>query len=386
MSIGENRVNFKIPKGFKKLLKAEDLLALISCFNDESAFSSTPEPIDILREYLELPDNRLYRILDIWSRGTYCFQIFQAYPYVWFIGLIRTGKSKATQIIKLVSFNGQFVVNPSTAFIFRCIEAIKPTLAIDEACGLDRSDKDIVAILNSGYKSGIVVPRVQKETGEIELFDVYCPKVINGLEELSETLQDRSITIKMEESTNPDIINRSVVEEHPIWQKIRLKLYKWTLENQDKIRDYYLTLESPEGISGRDWELWRPLLAIAKVLGDEAYQETLSFAKDYVRAKIASVTEALESQLLLWLLSKAPEDRKTDTFLFGELFYEFKEFMGGKNAPRWVTRQRIAFNFKKLGVVKRVYQTKDGTMYEIDWQKVRERAKKRGLKLENKEI
>jgi len=337
----------------------------------------------LLRRYIELPDERMYKVLDVWIRGTYMFQMFNAYPYIWFVGMIRTGKTKATTLLSLLSFRGHLITNPSPSFIFRVIEAVKPTLCIDEATGLDFSDKDIVAILNAGYKKGIRVPRVNMDKdGLVEFFDCYCPKVINGLTQLSSALIDRSIKIEMVESDNSEIMNKAIESNTPLWSEIRYELLCWALRFSNKIWLKYSTLECPNFMSGRDWELWRPLFAIASVLGDDYLAEISEFVEEYVKQRLFDLEGEIAHQILRALLTLAPERQAFSSYLLSSLFYEVQARLGGKNAPKWLTYRRLQFILKSvLKCVKKIETTKEGTFYVINWNAVRERAKKRGIEI-----
>jgi hypothetical protein len=361
---------------FKRI--ASDLLdgiPLDSAYESLAAFFET---------YVEMPDSRLYDVMDVWVRGTYMSQMFAAFPYIWFVGMIRTGKTKATSLLSLLSFRGHLVTNPSSAFIFRDIESVKPTLCIDEATGLDFNDKDIVAILNSGYKKGIKVPRVNMDKdGLVEFFDCYCPKVINGLSELSGALADRSIKIEMVESEDRKVINKTVDEKSNLWTRYRHKLLCWCLERSKDIWQQYITLSCPSGISGRDWELWRPLLAIAKTIDERCYNSVLSIAEEFVKRKVLDMEGEIAQQILRALITVAPEDQKYSKRLLSELFYEVQDRLGGqKNAPKWLTYNKFQFILKSvLKCVKSIDTSREGTFYTIHWDAVRERARKRGISL-----
>ena len=77
-------------------------------------------------------------------------------------------------------------------------------MILDEVEKLKNKDRDVhgavMAVLNSGFQKGATVPRMQKGKdgvlSEIE-YKTYGPKVIAGINSVSDTIADRSLVIKM---------------------------------------------------------------------------------------------------------------------------------------------------------------------------------------------
>src|SRR5215475_11584042 len=83
--------------------------------------------------------------------------------------------------------------------IFLGVEALHPTLLIDEADTFINGDADgLRGILNSGHRrSTASVLRTVGDAYDLKTFSTWCPKAIAAIGKLPGTLADRSIVIEM---------------------------------------------------------------------------------------------------------------------------------------------------------------------------------------------
>lgn len=88
---------------------------------------------DRFKMYIEFADEKLYSFFVLWSIGTYCFPLFNTYPYVHLIGLMQSGKSKLLSLCCCLSFSGLHSADITPACLFRLIEGTRSSLFIDEA-------------------------------------------------------------------------------------------------------------------------------------------------------------------------------------------------------------------------------------------------------------
>ena len=76
----------------------------------------------------------------------------------------------------------------STASVYRAVHELCPTLLVDEADNAlkDRNAKaELLGVLNMGYQRGKTVVRVGGPRNDrLDVFEVFCPKVICGLDDL----------------------------------------------------------------------------------------------------------------------------------------------------------------------------------------------------------
>jgi transcriptional regulator with AAA-type ATPase domain len=88
------------------------------------------------------------------------------------------------------------MIQSSEASVFHEIEENMSTLFLDEMEKLRSSSKQaLVSILNSGYSKTGSIPR--SVNGKTKHYSTYSPKMFAGINDISDTLTDRSIKIPM---------------------------------------------------------------------------------------------------------------------------------------------------------------------------------------------
>ena len=232
-----------------------------------------------------------YDIHTLWDIGTYFFQLFNTYPLLELRGLSGTAKSKTMEASRLHSLNPtSIMVNPSEASLFRLTHSNRPTKYIDEAeklfifIGGKWISSPVVELINGSYSQGSCVPRLEKEgnTFRMVYYQCYSPTMIGSITGLRDTTETRAITHIMTKAPDGDLRGELEVkdfEKDTIYQQNRNDLYLFALENWSKIESEYQQLKSVEGLKKRDFQLWKPLLAIAKVIDSSLYERVLAFAQ-----------------------------------------------------------------------------------------------------------
>jgi hypothetical protein len=145
-----------------------------------------------------------------------------------------------------------------------------------------------------------VIKSVETKTGfEIKMFNVYTPTVIANVYGISvNTLLDRCIILTMKRSIDKRIINSEVDIKDPIFQKIRNKEYVLALTQFETIKEAIKNLDVE--ISGRELEIWKPVLVIAKLVKEENdFKGLIEFIQNTTREKeMTEKTEEFESVIL----------------------------------------------------------------------------------------
>jgi hypothetical protein len=238
------------------------------------------------RKYIHFNEDEHYSLLPLWVIGTYLTPLFKAYPYINLWGLKNTGKTKVMELCKILCLNSTMLANTSCAALFRIIEQDCPTLFLDEVENLfdekNQSEEasSIVSILNAGWMSGSTVTRVEKvdDSQEVGRFNVYCPKMLGSIKGIRGALESRSINIVMVRALNNPVSDTWMKEDDKVLTNIRDELYSFILKNWKEI-DMFYDDECPVGLkkefklSNRDWQVWKPLLCIAKLVSEELYQK-----------------------------------------------------------------------------------------------------------------
>jgi hypothetical protein len=163
-----------------------------------------------------------------------------------------------------------FGASISTASVFRAVHELCPTLMVDEADNAfkDRSAKaELLGVLNMGYQRGKTVVRIGgPKNDRVDVFEVFCPKAIAGLDDLPPTLASRCLRIEMRRRLPGEHVADFFTDEaEELARPIRDALAAWAAENVEHLRQ-----GRPERLGVRDRleETLRLLLAIADAAGE----------------------------------------------------------------------------------------------------------------------
>ena len=111
------------------------------------------------------------------------------------------GKSRTAECVGCLVPRDRMSGSISTAAIFRIVDALKPTLIIDEADNFFRTErgKETLGILNSGHsrRTAFVERAERNDDGQFEVvrFGTFTAICFTSIDWLPETLQNRSLII-----------------------------------------------------------------------------------------------------------------------------------------------------------------------------------------------
>lgn len=253
-----------------------------------------------LREYVVIDDERLYDVLASYAIMTYFYDFFYAVPFLWLHGPPGSGKTRANVTVTFMCRHGIFVADPSEATLYRLVEAVTPTLGIDESVLSERAKR----ILAAGYKKGATVPRAEPTKGGIvlKLFEATAPRIFS-FEQLptEDYLLQRIIAVNMLRAKPQKFMEPLPTEFKDIREKLyylRLTAVPQILEAKDKALK---TLEN-SGVWGREAEIWAPVLTAAILTGrdqpvlnyileDISRRRTSELMYDEEKAVLAAIDE-----------------------------------------------------------------------------------------------
>lgn len=206
-------------------------------------------------------------LIALWSVYTHVFQHFSLAPYLAITSPEkRCGKTNLLLLLDRLCLNPFTASNMSEAAIYRTIDQESGTLLIDEADTFLPNKGAMVGILNSGYKRKTAFV-VRSGKNGVEKKSTFCPKAIAMIGEMSETLKDRSIQIRLERKS-PDEKVFPIAEEGPDeLSLLRARLLRWVADNGEAVAD-----AKPEPLklgNDRAQDNAMPLLAVAMALGGE---------------------------------------------------------------------------------------------------------------------
>jgi len=314
--------------------------AMFLSMKKENSLSDSEEPSllelrDSLVRYIlsrfDLSDNRIADVIVAWIFGTYCFELFDAFPRLVFYGPKQSGKSKMLTFLSKTCCKAIYSIIPTVSTLYRLAEDRKATILLDEFNLYKPSEnKDLVAILRQGYKKGAVVPRSLRfsrkheahgQSGKVEDFivveyEVYCPIAFAGLTINDDQLLDRCIAINLLRSGNPEIICTKIDEEEfclnlgernicMSWGELRHFIECAVTTSAKSIVEEYRLLNNCitlDLMSGRDQEVWFPLLAIARVACNGTHHSFWdnihAFMRDYITKKKEEDLTTFDAQVL----------------------------------------------------------------------------------------
>ena len=234
-----------------------------------------------IRQYLILPPGAA-SVLAAWIIATWAVTVFDIICYLLVLSATREcGKTRVLEVIEFLSRKAFSTISSSPATIYRIIEKEQPTFLMDEAESLSKmSDHSgaLIEILNGGYERGKVVPRCEGDKNEVRYFNVFGFKALASTRRLWDTIEGRSIIIKMQRKSKSDTVKRfrrrTARKEARV---IARRISRWAQDNMLAIESAEPDL--PVFLGDREQDVWECLLAVAVVIGGDTYSKLVEAAK-----------------------------------------------------------------------------------------------------------
>lgn len=252
-----------------------------------------------ITDYVILPSEAVADTLALWTVHTHVFDACFATPYLRLTSAApESAKSLLMEVLASISRRSWLAVNPSPAVLYRKIDIAAPTLLLDEMDNFALDERrDVLAVLNTGYKPGAKVPRCN-DRGELEEFACFCAKAYAGLDEraLPATLLSRSITIRMETKRSDDQVSMWLAPDvADRVADLRDRLDAWAARHVDEVRDHRPDLL---GLVNRRAEVWWILLSLGELAGDEWTERARSAARQLGTGGDATDAPSTQTMLL----------------------------------------------------------------------------------------
>ena len=354
--------NLEVNKNFWSNKSIKKYLFENKQINREKVYKKVRETIEF---YMDVKDNKIFDVVTCWVCGTYCYELFESFGYLYFHALRESGKSKFKKILRLIGFNGQEASSISEASFFRTIENTKGVLCIDEYERLNTERKKSTdLLLNAGIEKGASVKRVDK-VGNKQInrdFDVYCPKIICNITGLDLVTQTRCITIRLSKTaTNKG--NRKPKTNDSLWQDLRDNLYRLVIDHWEEIKQIYETYRSP--LRNREEDVWLSVLVMGKFFGIE------EDIKDYAQSNIQETQiETIENDRTYLILNELLDSSIIVEVVKNYHLFELVDYLkaridfGDKKADRVIGWHLTNLNIFKKGRDGR------GITYELSKEKI----------------
>jgi hypothetical protein len=284
-----------------------------------------PCPIAVFRQlcerfayFVDLPGDRAEGVsatLALWVMLTYCYPTWSAVPYLYLGGPKGSGKTRVFEVLSRLVFRPFLSSSVTGAAMFRTLHDRGGTLLLDEAERLrqpkDPATSELLAMLLAGYKRGGQATRLERVNDAFgtSTFDVYGPKALACICGLPLPLKSRCIAITMAPAAPVSEKPRRRIDAEPSkWQQLRDDLHAIAME----YADVWLALPDLDEVcppmSGRDFELWQPLLALASWLDELGVTGLLKRAQRHALMTIEASREQERQDcdvILLCVLAEA---------------------------------------------------------------------------------
>lgn len=245
---------------------------------------------NLFRRFIDFEDSSFYRLSATYVLLTYLYDIFDEIPYLQIFGLKGSGKSRLGDLFEGLCFNPLNSSEISDASLFRAIgqEYNGATMIIDEADDLSGSTRRgiLLRVLKSGNRRNGNVTRC-RPGGGIERFPTFCPKVIineKGIQ--NSALDSRTITIHMIKSARA-LEKFQFLKIEKEFKEVRSLIRQFSEDYRDLVSDRNVSFKGIDGISGRDEEVWTPIIIIADTLATllnapSTKEDMLTLAKNLI--------------------------------------------------------------------------------------------------------
>lgn len=219
-------------------------------------------------------------VLACWTILSYGLPAWDACGYLRLTGPKGSGKSRVLEVLDQVVFRPILTSAASAPVLFRRLHTEGGVILLDEAESLRRVNDpgaaDVANVFLSGYRKGGSADRLEKVGDGFQpvSFSTFGLKAIASINEVPDALESRCIPIRMfrcpADSEKP---RRRVCPNDPAWQRLRDRLHLLALETGPRwiaMADDAAVV--PDWIGGRSYELWQPILSIARWIENEGIE------------------------------------------------------------------------------------------------------------------
>ena len=225
-----------------------------------------------LCRFVAFPEPEQADAVTLWVMHTHAFEAAEATPRLSIQSAEKqSGKTRLLELLDLLARSPLQVASISSAAMFRIISGGPTTLLLDEVDSIfDRRGsgaEDLRGLLNAGYRRGGSVLRASGKWG-VTRFDVFAPVALAGIGRLPDTVQDRSIVLRLKRRGSGESVEklrRREVEADVF--ALRTSIGRWVEDNLGTLAQ--LPAAVPDVLGDRASDIWEPLLAIAFLAGGE---------------------------------------------------------------------------------------------------------------------
>jgi putative DNA primase/helicase len=215
------------------------------------------------RRHVVLAGEQFYVALTLWVLFAWAHDSFSVSPILLITAPTkRSGKTVLLEAVSALVPRPLAASNSTAAAIFRAIARGEvPTILLDEADTFIARYRELHGLLNSGHLRSMAY--VLRADGR---WPTWAPKAIAMIGLPPNTILDRSIVIPLQRKPRNEVVeklraNRSAnIDISPV-------AVRWAEYNREALSA--ANPDVPDGLGDRQADSWRPLLAVAGVLGGD---------------------------------------------------------------------------------------------------------------------
>jgi hypothetical protein len=219
-----------------------------------------------VRRFVALTENQA-RIATLWAAHTHAMDAADCTPYLSVNSAEKSsGKTRLLEVLEILVREPWLTGRVTAAVLTRKIDAVRPTLLLDESDAAFGGEKEYAealrGVLNSGYRRGGKASCCvgQGANTSYRDFETFCAKVIAGIGRLPDTVADRSMPIRLKRARQGEVKKLRKREAEREAAEIKARMAAWCATNLEKLRD--ARPDTPPELSDRQADCCEPLLAI----------------------------------------------------------------------------------------------------------------------------
>lgn len=324
-----------------------------------------PDATRVMNLYREKDDKQLFEdLLTFFKRFSYLeddvwpiivLAVFLSYlqdhpdvryiPVIYFFAVAERGKSRTAKTILAVSYRGQHLTDIRPANIFRFSQNLGATIFFDVTDLWKSAEKsDGHDILLGRFEKGCQVVRVLSPDkgpfADQTYFDIYGSTVVATNEPANATFESRCLSITM---PNRPGEYENLSPEMGLSFKERLTAWRARMMNRRLPH-----IEPIPGISGRLWDISRPLFQLEKMIAPNVSEQMENVILEMAGQKIEDLKGSAEGKIIEAIRDKADFDGDSDCVI---PVSEIRDLVNlGKPDKFHISPQRIGKRIKALSI------------------------------------
>ena len=216
-------------------------------------------------------------------------------PIIYFYAVAERGKSRTAKTMLATSYRGQHLVDIRSANIIRFSQHLNSTIFFDMTEFWKSAEKgDGQDILLGRFEKGTKVVRVQNpDKGPLAdqvHYDVFGSTIVATNEPANQIFESRCLSITM-----PNRPGQYEDLKPEMGMEYRERLTSWRAKWMHRRLP---SVEPIPGISGRLWDISKPLFQLAKLVAPEAYAPMKNVILEMAGHKVEDKKETLEGQIV----------------------------------------------------------------------------------------